>query len=154
MRVARRVERVESVETEHGDASRMANEPRTTELNLDLAGMFLEETFTDRRVGTLRRLTPVKSGGSPDAARKTIYVGETQVMTPMGALPIAFEIDAASLDEAAGKFGSLAKVAIERTVRELQELRREAASQIVVPQGGLPPGGLGGLGGGGKIQMP
>ena len=93
----------------------MANEPRTTELNLDLAGMFLEETFTDRRVGTLRRLTPVKSDGSPDAARKTIYVGETQVMTPMGALPIAFEIDAKSLDEAAGKFGGLAKVAIERT---------------------------------------
>jgi len=56
-----------------------------------------------------------------------------------------------ALDEAAGKFGSLAKAAIERTVRELQEMRREAASQIVVPQGGLPPGALGG---GGKIQMP
>ena len=132
----------------------MANEPRTTDLNLDLAGMFLEETFTDRRVGTLRRLTPVKSDGTPDGERKMIYVGETQVMTPMGALPIAFEIEAASLDEAAGKFGGLAKAAIERTVRELQEMRREAASQIVVPQGGLPPGGLGGLGGGGKIQMP
>jgi hypothetical protein len=129
----------------------MANEPRTTDLNLDLAGMFLEETFTDRRVGTLRRLTPVKSDGTPDDGRKVIYVGETQVMTPMGALPIAFEIDAASLDEAAGKFGGLAKGAIERTVRELQEMRREAASQIVVPQGGLPPGALGG---GGKIQMP
>jgi hypothetical protein len=151
MRVARRTERVKSDETDRGDARRMANETRTTELNLDLAGMFLEETFTDRRVGTLRRLTPVKSDGTPDAARKLIYVGETQVMTPMGALPIAFEIDAASLDEAAGKFGSLAKTAIERTVRELQELRREAASQIVVPQGGLPPGALGG---GGKIQMP
>jgi len=151
MRVARGVERVKSVETDLGDARQMATEPRTTELNLDLAGLFLEETFTDRRVGTLRRLTPVKSDGTPDTARKLIYVGETQVMTPMGALPIAFEIDAASLDEAAGKFGSLAKVAIERTVRELQEMRREAASQIVVPQGGLPPGALGG---GGKIQMP
>ena len=129
----------------------MANEPRISDLNLDLAGMFLEETFTDRRVGTLRRLTPVKSDGTPDAARAVVYVGETQVMTPMGALPIAFEIPGASLDEAAGKFGSLAKTAIERTVRELQEMRREAASQIVVPQGGLPPGALGG---GGKIQMP
>ncbi len=129
----------------------MANEPRTADLNLDLAGMFLEENFTDRRVGTLRRMTPVKSDGSRDASRAVIYIGETQVMTPMGALPIAFEIPGASLDEAAGKFGALAKVAIERTVRELQELRREAASQIVVPQGGLPPGGLGGSG---KIQLP
>jgi len=129
----------------------MATEPRITDLNLDLAGMFLEETFTDRRVGTLRRLTPVTSDGARDAARAVVYVGETQVMTPMGALPIAFEIPGASLGEAAGKFGALAKAAIERTVRELQEMRREAASQIVVPQGGLPPGGLGG---GGKIQLP
>jgi len=58
----------------------------------------------------------------------------------------------ASLDEAAEKFGQLARDAIERTVKELQEMRRQAASQIVVPQGPLPP--LGGAGGGGKIQMP
>jgi hypothetical protein len=36
-------------------------------------------------------------------------------------------------------------------VRELQELRRQAASSIVVPQGGMPPMGPGP---GGKIQMP
>ena len=69
-----------------------------------------------------------------------------------GALPIGFEIAAGSLEEAAEKFGQLAKEAIERTVKELQELRRQAASQIVVPQGPLPP--MGGVGGGGKIQMP
>jgi hypothetical protein len=75
------------------------------------------------------------------------------VLTPAGALPIGFEIGAGSLGEAAEKFGSLAKEAIERTVKELQELRRQAASQIVIPQGGLPPaGGMGGPGG--KIQMP
>ena len=33
-----------------------------------------------------------------------------------------------------------------------REQRRQAASQIVVPQGPLPP--MGGAGGGGKIQMP
>jgi hypothetical protein len=74
------------------------------------------------------------------------------VMTPAGALPIGFEIGAGSLEEAADKFGQLAKEAIERTVKELQELRRQAASSIVIPQGGMPPGGM--PGGGGKIQMP
>ena len=68
-----------------------------------------------------------------------LYVGETQVLTPAGALPIAFEIGAGSLEEAAEKFGQLAKEAIERTVKELQELRRQAASSIVIPQGGMPP---------------
>ena len=101
-------------------------------------------------------VTPVKDDGQRDTSKQVLYIGETQVLTPAGALPIGFEIAAGSLKEAAEKFGQLAKEAIERTVKELQEMRRQAASQIVVPQGPLPPlgGGGGGLGGGGKIQMP
>jgi hypothetical protein len=124
----------------------------TSDIKVDPKALYLEEIFTDRRVGTIRRLTPVTKDGVRDPARAVLYVGETQVLTPAGALPIGFEIGAGSLEEAAEKFGQLAKEAIERTVKELQELRRQAASQIVVPQGPLPP--LGGAGGGGKIQMP
>jgi hypothetical protein len=98
----------------------------------------------------------VTGAGAPDPARTVVYVGETQIMSTLGALPIVFEIEADSLADAAVKFGPLAKDAIEKTVRELQEMRRQAASSIVVPQGGM--GDLGGLGGGGrgggKIQLP
>src|SRR6266850_2144254 len=122
----------------------MATKPETSnDIKVDPNALYLEEIFTDRRVGTIRRLTPVKKGGERDAARPVIYQGETQVLTPAGALPIGFEIGAGSLEEAADKFGQLAKEAIERTVKELQELRRQAASQIVVPQGPLPPVGGG-----------
>jgi len=133
----------------------MAERPdeRQPELKLDPASLYLEEVFTDRRIGTIRRLTPVKGDGSRDPKREITYLGETQVMSTVGALPISFEIDAATLDEAAQKFGPAAKEAIERTMRELQELRRRAASSIVVPQGGMPDLGGGGRGGG-KIQMP
>jgi hypothetical protein len=131
----------------------MATRPDpASELKVDPSSLYLEEVFTDRRVGTIRRLTPVKKDGTPDPAKQVLYVGETQVLTPAGALPIGFEITAASLEEAADRFGAQAKEAIERTVRELQELRRQQASSIVVPQGPLPP--MGGPGGGGKIQMP
>jgi hypothetical protein len=130
----------------------MATKPETsTEIKVDPKSLYLEEIFTDRRIGTIRRLTPVTKDGARDSARAVLYVGETQVLTPAGALPIAFEIGAGSLEEAAEKFGPLAKEAIERTVKELQELRRQAASSIVIPQGGMPP--LPGTGGG-KIQMP
>jgi hypothetical protein len=124
------------------------HESRSAEIRVDPAALYLEEIFTDRRIGTIRRHTPVTRDGQPDAARAVVYTGETQIMTPAGALPIAFEIDAESLGDAAEKFGPLAKEAIERTVRELQELRRQAASSIVVPQGPIPGGG------GGKIQLP
>ena len=122
-------------------------DPKSTELKLDPDKLYLEEVLTDRRIGTLRRLTPVTRDGAPDATRAVSYVGETQILTPAGSIPIAFEIEAASLGEAAEKFGALAKEAIDRTVRELQELRRQASSSIVVPQGPLG-------GGGGKIQLP
>ena len=133
----------------------MATRPEGTpsnEIKVDPNALYLEEIFTDRRVGTIRRLTPVKGDGVKDASRPVLYVGETQVLTPAGALPIGFEIGAGSLEEAAEKFGQLAKEAIERTVKELQEMRRQAASSIVVPQGPVP--GVGGMGGGGKIQIP
>jgi hypothetical protein len=123
-----------------------------SDIKVDPKALYLEEVFTDRRVGTIRRLTPVTKDGTRDQARPVLYVGETQVLTPAGALPIGFEIGAGSLEEAAEKFGMLAREAIERTLKELQEMRRQAASQIVVPQGPLPP--MGGAGGGGKIQMP
>ncbi len=129
------------------------NERRGMDPSMDPATLYQEEVFTDRRVGTIRRLTPVKQDAVTDVARPVIYVGETQVMTQMGTLPIAFEIPVATLEEAAKQFGPLAKDAIDRTMKELQDLRRQAASSIVVPQGGLPPVG-GGMGGGGKIQLP
>ena len=124
----------------------------TNDIRVDPNALYLEEVFTDRRVGTIRRLTPVKKDGTREQSKAVLYVGETQVLTPAGALPIGFEIGAGSLEEAAEKFGSLAREAIERTVKELQEMRRQAASSIVIPQGGIPP--VGGMGGGGKIQMP
>src|SRR2546428_4654468 len=128
----------------------MATKPETTsDIKVDPNTLYLEEIFTDRRVGTIRRLTPVGKDGQRDNARAVLYVGETQVLTPAGALPIGFEIGAGSLEEAAQKFGDLAREAIERTVKELQELRRQAASSIVVPQGPVPP-----VPPGGKIQMP
>lgn len=117
---------------------------RNADPKMDSSALFREDTYTDRKVGTIRTLTPVKSDGTPDPGRKIVYAGEAQIMTNAGPLPINFEIEAATLAEAAEKFADTAKVAIERTVRELQEMRRQAASSIVVP-GAMP---------GGKIQIP
>jgi hypothetical protein len=108
---------------------------------MDPTQIYLEETFTDRKVGTIRRLTPVTADGSTDAARPVIFVGQAQVMTPMGAIPISFELDAVSLNAAIEKFGAAAEQAVQQTMRELQEMRREQASSLVIPDaagGALP----------------
>jgi len=135
----------------------MTPENTTTELKLNPDELYLEETFTDRRAGSLRRLTPVLVSGEPDGSRPVLYVGQAQILTPMGAMPIAFEVDAENLEQAIEKFPEASQVAVERTAREIKELRREAASQIVIPKtggsGAIPGASGGGIPGGG-IQMP
>ena len=137
----------------------MAQRPddRPGDPRMDPKSLCREEIITDRKVGTIRVLTPIRSDGSTDPSRQVIYVGEAQLLTSVGTLPINFEIEAKTLDEAVTRFAEVAKDAVERTMKDLQELRRQAASSIVVPQGGM--GGLGGLPGGGmpgggKIQIP
>jgi hypothetical protein len=132
-------------------------EDRGGDPKMDSASLYREEIITDRKVGTIRVLTPIKSDGAADASRAVIYIGEAQLMTSVGTLPINFELEAQSLEQAVSQFAGTAKEAVERTMKDLQELRRQAASSIVVPQGGM--GGLGGLPGGGmpgggKIQIP
>jgi len=133
----------------------MADE-QAVELRMDPGTLYREDTFTDRRVGVIRVMTPVTVDGSVDLGRKILYVGEAQLLSPVGALPITFEIEATSLGDAAEKFAAGAKVAVERAIRELQELRREQSSSIVIPDR-MPPdlGGRGGSGprGPGRIQL-
>jgi hypothetical protein len=129
----------------------MADE-QAIELRMDPGTLYREDTFTDRRVGVIRVMTPVTVDGSVDLGRKILYVGEAQLLSPVGALPITFEIEATSLGDAAEKFAAGAKVAVERAIRELQEMRREQSSSIVIPDR-MPPD-LGGRGGGGPRGGP
>jgi hypothetical protein len=120
----------------------MTRSPNAADLQMNAAGLYREEVVTDRRVGSVRILTPVTAEGLTDTMRKVLYMGEAQMLTPGGVLPLAFEIDAGSLREAIDKFAAGADAAVERTLRELDALRREAASSIIVP------------GSGGLIQRP
>jgi hypothetical protein len=71
----------------------------------------------------------------------------------MGALPLSFELEATSLQEAVKQYADAAKLAVEQAVKEIQEMRRQAASSIVIPQGGAG-GALGGGGPGGGMIAP
>ena len=127
----------------------MADQQQLPEIKLDPTQLYREDVFTDRKAGTLRRLTPVKSDGSDDASRPVLFSGQTQLLTPMGVLPLAFELDATTIEDACAKFPDAVKVAIEQAIEEAREMRREQASRIVVPEAG----GMGGPAGGGRIKL-
>jgi hypothetical protein len=131
----------------------MASQPDLPDVKLDPASLYQEEIFTDRRAGTLRRLTPITIDGSPDPSRRVLFSGQTQLLTPAGVLPLGFEIEADTLAEALDKFPDGVKMALEQAIEEAREMRREQASRIVVPDvGGANVGP--GPSGGGKIKFP
>jgi len=117
------------------------------DLNMDAESLYREEVFTDQKIGTIRQLIPVTGDGETDLARQVMYLGSAQMMTPAGALPLSFTLEANNVAEAVAGFGEAAKQALEHTLEEIQEMQRQAASSIVIPGQG---GGLGGVG----IKMP
>jgi hypothetical protein len=124
--------------------------PMDAQMSAD--SLFREDIYTDQRVGTVRRMTPVRSDGSDDPSRAVIFIGQATVMTPMGSLPLSFELPAKTLAEAVAQFGPAAQQAVEEAARELQELRRQASSSIVIPEAGAAS--LKGMGGKGGLQLP
>jgi hypothetical protein len=131
----------------------MAAQNDLPDVELDPRSLYREDVFTDRRAGSIRRLTPVTADGAPDPARSVLFSGQTQLLTPAGVLPLGFEIEAKTLEEALKKFPEGVKLALEQAIDEARELRREAASRIVVPEvgGAVGPGPAAG---GGKIKFP
>ena len=129
----------------------MADIDNLPEISMNPDELYRDETITDQKIGTIRMMTPIKVDGSRDEGRDILYIGQSQMMTPAGALPLNFEIEATSLKEAVEKFGDHTKQAMQETVEKLKEMQRQQSSQIVIPGS---EGGMGGLGGpGGKIQL-
>ena len=118
--------------------------------DMDANNLYSEEIVTDRKIGTIRVLTPITVTGARDASRPMIFTGEVQIMTQMGPLPIAFEIPGATVAEAVANYGQAAKDGVKKTFERMEEMRREAANKIVTPRDkgfSMPPSG-------GRIQMP
>ena len=128
----------------------MSNEPQLPEVRFDAEGMYQEDVFTDRASGTIRRLRPVLSSGEPDASRPVLFSGQTQLLTPGGVLPLGFDIEASSLEDAIAKFPAAVQEALNQAIEEAKEMRREAQSRIVVPEAGAVPGAVPG---GGRIKL-
>lgn len=112
------------------------NEPNVqplSEIKLDRTNLYREEVFTDLRVGSIKQLTPVTADGSRDLSRPMVFLGETQLMSQVGPLPVQAQIEAETLAAAIEAYPDAIKAAVEAMVEEVKELQRREMSRIVVP---------------------
>ena len=103
------------------------------DLKLDGNNLFREESFTDMKTGAIRRLTPVTSDGSDDAGREAIFIAQTQLMSPEGALPVSAMLEAKTLNEAIQVFPEAVSKEVDRIVEIAQKAKQEESSRIIVP---------------------
>lgn len=101
------------------------------EFTIDKQNLYQEEYFTDMKLATVRRLTPVKPDGSEDKKRKILFVGQANLMSEAGPIPISTMISAKDLQQAFKKFPEAMLEAMERLNQEMIKYRQEQESSIV-----------------------
>lgn len=111
----------------------MTDQQSLENMEFDGSNLWKEENFTDLKVGTIRKLTPIKLDGTEDESRKATFSATTNVMTPSGALPISGEIEAETLEDAVEKFGDAINAAIKKLQEDMIRYQQEQASKIVTP---------------------
>ena len=107
------------------------------EFKMDRSNLYREESFTDLKSGTIKRLTPVKADGSEDKSRKTLFVGHTSILTPNGPLPIQNAIPAKDLQQAIKKFPEVMEQAMDQLIEEVKKYQEQEQSRIQKPPSGL-----------------
>lgn len=121
-----------------------SDEPQNLrDLRIDGQNLYREELFTDLRVGSIRRLLPVREDGSADESREVLFMGQTHVLSEAGPLPVQCRIEARTLAEAIEKFPDAIQHAVERMIEEAREFQRREASRIIVPNAAGPKIDLG-----------
>ena len=99
------------------------------EFNIDKDNLYREESFTDLKVGSIRRLVPVKPDGTDDPGRTPIFVGNTQLMSPDGPMPIQSKLSANTIEEAMDVFPEAMKQALGELVDRIQKMRQQQQQQ-------------------------
>ncbi len=104
------------------------------DFTVDRSNLYKEESFTDLKIGSIRRLIPVKPDGSEDKTRKHVFVGQTNLMTPNGPLPIQGVINAKELQQAVKRFPEAMEEAVNRLMEEAQKMKDQQGSEIITKQ--------------------
>ena len=109
------------------------SENELDQIQMDTTNLYREEQYTDLKVGSIHALIPITTDGKDDAARDTIFMAHTQVMSQMGPIPLQGDIDAKNLAEAIEKFPDAVQAAMEKLAEEAKQRQIDEASRIVTP---------------------
>jgi len=100
------------------------------EFKVEKENLYQEEYFTDMKLATIRRLTPVNQDGTIDKTRSIIFVGQANLMSEAGPIPISTMISAQDLPEAIQNYPEAMVQAMEKIQEEIRKYQQENQSSI------------------------
>jgi len=115
------------------------NESEQIDFTVDRNNLYREESITDLKVASIRRMVPVTADGKDDPSRSAIFLGHTQILTPQGPLPLQARLMANNLPEAMEAFPAAMEQEMANMIEQLRQLQAEEQkkqrdeSRIIVP---------------------
>ena len=109
------------------------------DFNVDKNNLYREESVTDLRVASIRRLVPIKLDGTEDESRPPVYVAHTRLMSPEGPVPLQSPLKAVTIEEAVDEFPGAMEAALAEMMERIQTMQEQQAnrpredSRIIVP---------------------
>jgi hypothetical protein len=116
------------------------SEGKDKKVKFNQQNLHREEVFSDLTIGSIRQLTPVKPNGELDKNRPILFVGQSQIYTQQGPMPVQFPIDAKNLQLAMEKFPAAMEEFVAHLVEQAKEMQRQEQSRLIVPCGSTAGG--------------
>jgi hypothetical protein len=116
----------------------MNQQNHSIDFTIDTSNLYREEAITDVKVASIRRLVPIHMDGSEDTSRTPIFIGQTELMSPEGPVPLQARLDAGNFSEAVEAFPQAMNQALAEMVEKIREMQRQQSeektdSRIIVP---------------------
>lgn len=115
------------------------NDAERIDFTVDRENLYREESITDLKVASIRRMVPVTQSGEDDPSRTPIFLGHTQIITPQGPLPLQAKLMANNLQEAMDAFPTAMEQEMAKMIEQLRKMQEEEQtkqrddSRIIVP---------------------
>jgi len=115
-------------------------EQERIDFTVDQSNLYREDSITDLKVASIRRMVPITSDGKDDPSRTPVFFGHTQILTPQGPLPLQAKLMANNLAEAITAFPQAMEQEMAQVVEQIRQMQAEEQrkkqsndSRIIVP---------------------
>ena len=109
------------------------------DFTVDSKNLYREESITDLKVASIRRMVPVTADGADDPSLTPIFLGHTQIITPQGPLPLQARLMANNMSEAMDAFPAAMENEMAKMIEQIRKMQEEEQkkqrddSRIIVP---------------------